>query len=62
MRAYTLSLLAKLSPDGSPIVESEIISWANERLKGKDASIRHFKVYLAAIIIINIPYIMDRYV
>lgn len=43
MRAYTLSLLAKLSPDGSPIVESEIISWANQRLESKGASIRHFK-------------------
>ena len=44
MRAYTLSLLAKLSPDGTPIVESEIISWANERLESKGCSIRHFKV------------------
>ena len=44
MRAYTLSLLAKLSPDGSPIVESEIVSWANERLSDKGVSIRHFKV------------------
>jgi len=43
MRAYTLSLLAKLSPDGSPIVESEIISWANERMADKGCSIRHFK-------------------
>lgn len=43
MRAYTLSLLAKLSPDGSPIVESEIISWTNERLQSKGCSIRHFK-------------------
>ena len=44
MRAYTLSLLAKLSPDGTPIVESEIISWTNERLQSKGCSIRHFKV------------------
>jgi len=43
MRAYTLSLLAKLSPDGTPIVESEIISWTNERLESKGCSIRHFK-------------------
>ena len=44
MRAYTLALLAKLSPDGSPIVESEIVSWANQRLEEKGCSIRHFKV------------------
>jgi len=45
MRAYTLSLLAKLSPDGTPIVESEIVSWANSRLKeaGKGMSIKHFQ-------------------
>jgi len=43
MRAYTLSLLKQLSPDGSPIVESEIIAWANERLASKGVSIRHFK-------------------
>merc|ERR1712080_104877 len=29
MRAYTLSLLSKLNEDGTPIVESDIISWAN---------------------------------
>ena len=44
MRAYTLSLLSKLSPDGSPIVESEIISWANAQLDSKGVSIKHFKV------------------
>ena len=46
MRKYTLSLLAKLSPDGSPIVESEIIHWANQRLQdaGKETSIKHFQV------------------
>ena len=44
MRAYTLSLLAKLNPDGSPIVESEIITWANQRLESKSISIRNFKV------------------
>ena len=35
MRAYTLSLLRKLSPDGSAIVETEIIEWANQRLQGR---------------------------
>ena len=46
MRKYTLSLLAKLSPDGTPIVESEIITWANQRLQdaGKGMSIKHFQV------------------
>jgi len=45
MRKYTLSLLAKLSPDGSPIVESEIIHWANQRLQDadKETSIKHFQ-------------------
>ena len=31
MRAYTLSLLAQLSPDGKPVSENEIITWANNR-------------------------------
>jgi len=45
MRAYTLSLLAQLNPDGTPIVESEIISWANTKLAlgQKDISIKHFQ-------------------
>merc|ERR1711970_451571 len=45
MRAYTLSLLSQLNEDGTPIVESEIISWANTRLQegGKDVSIKHFQ-------------------
>ena len=33
MRAYTLSLLSRLNPGGTPIVESEIITWANNRLE-----------------------------
>ena len=44
MRKYTLTLLAKLSPDGTPIVETEIITWANQRLEGKGVNIRHFGV------------------
>ena len=32
MRAYTLSLLSKLNEDGTPIVESEIIAWANNKV------------------------------
>ena len=46
MRKYTLSLLAKLSPDGTPIVETEILTWANQRLQdaGKPIKIKHFQV------------------
>ena len=44
MEKYTLSLLAKLSPDGSPIGESEIIDWANQRLQDKGISISNFRV------------------
>merc|ERR1711915_650702 len=45
MRAYTLSLLSKLNDDGTPIVESEIIVWANNKLAeaGKNISIRSFQ-------------------
>ena len=43
MRAYTLSLLAQLSPDGKPVGESEIITWANNKLEEKKVSIRHFQ-------------------
>ena len=40
MRAYTLNLLKKLSSDGTPISETEILSWANKKLmNGKQ--IRH---------------------
>ena len=48
MRKYTLSLLSKLSPDGTPIVETEILTWANQRLHaaGKPISIKHFQVSL----------------
>merc|ERR1711962_837614 len=45
MRAYTLSLLSKLNEDGTPSVESEIISWANNKLSegGKSSQIKHFQ-------------------
>ena len=46
MRAYTLALLSRLNPDGTPIVESEILAWANNRLKegGKgDVEIKSFQ-------------------
>lgn len=33
MRAYTLSVLTKLTETGSPINEKEIVSWANDKLK-----------------------------
>jgi hypothetical protein len=34
-----------LNPDGTPIVESEIISWANAKLNSgnKNISIKHFQ-------------------
>lgn len=61
MRAYTLSLLSQLNADGTPIVESEIISWANSRLEasGKGVQIKHFqdpvnKTALPIIHIINV--------
>jgi hypothetical protein len=44
MRKYTLSLLAKLSPDGTPIVETEILAWANQRLQEKGVVVKHFQV------------------
>ena len=46
MRKYTLSLLAKLSPDGTPIVETEILNWANQRFEeaGKNIKVKHFQV------------------
>merc|ERR1719402_1289753 len=45
MKAYTLSLLSQLNSDGTPIVESEIIVWANNKLTeaGKNISIRSFQ-------------------
>ena len=44
MRKYTLSLLSKLSPDGTPIVETEILTWANARLESKGrAPVKHFQ-------------------
>ena len=33
MKAYTLSLLAKLSTDGKPVTEKQIIDWANNKVK-----------------------------
>ena len=46
MKAYTLSLLSRLNPDGTPIVESEILAWANNRLKEEgteDVEIKSFQ-------------------
>lgn len=43
MRAYTLSLLSQLNSDNTPIVESEIITWANGKLEEKNVNIRHFQ-------------------
>ncbi|XP_069191989.1 LOW QUALITY PROTEIN: plastin-3 [Procambarus clarkii] len=45
MRAYTLSILTQLADSGSPIVEAEIITWVNTKLKeaGKSSGIRSFQ-------------------
>ncbi|XP_076044276.1 plastin-2 fimbrin isoform X2 [Oratosquilla oratoria] len=45
MRAYTLSILTQLAESGSPMVESEIITWVNTKLSeaGKASSIRSFQ-------------------
>lgn len=45
MRAYTLSILSQLHESGSPIVEKEIVNWANTKLAsaGKKSSIRNFQ-------------------
>lgn len=45
MRAYTLSILSQLHESGSPIVEKEIVNWANAKLAsaGKKTSIRNFQ-------------------
>jgi len=62
MRAYTLALLSQLNSDGTPIVESEIISWANKRLEdgGKNISIKGFqdKKNKTALPIINLIEVM----
>ena len=46
MKAYTLSILTKLTNTGHPIVEKEIIDWINSRLKqgSKSTSINSFQV------------------
>ena len=49
MRAYTLSLLAKLSTDGKPVTEAQIIQWANKKVflyKGPNISSTKVKVFL----------------
>lgn len=45
MRAYTLSILTQLAESGNPIVEAEIITWVNTKLKEakKNSSIRSFQ-------------------
>jgi len=62
MKAYTLSLLSQLNSDGTPIVESEIINWANRKLEegGKNISIKHFqdKVNKTALPIIHLIDVM----
>lgn len=45
MRAYTLSVLTSLAHSNNPIVEKEIVAWANQKLEaaGKTSSIRNFQ-------------------
>lgn len=45
MRAYTLSVLSQLANTGNPIIEKEIVSWANNKLSaaGKTTSLRNFQ-------------------
>lgn len=45
MRAYTLSILTQLAESGNPIVEAEIITWVNTKLKEakKNSGIRSFQ-------------------
>lgn len=45
MRAYTLTILSKLAQSGNPIVEKEIVQWANNKLSkaGKSSSIKGFQ-------------------
>lgn len=38
MRAYTLSVLTQLAQTGSPIIEKEIVTWVNNKLKSADKS------------------------
>ena len=33
MKAYTLSILTKLADTGHPIVEKEIVAWANDKVR-----------------------------
>ena len=45
MRAYTLSVLTQLADTGHPIIEKEIIEWANNKLNtgGKTSRIKNFQ-------------------
>lgn len=45
MRAYTLSILSRLTNSDSPIIEKEIVQWVNTKLTsaGKKSSIRSFQ-------------------
>lgn len=45
MRAYTLSILTQLANTGSPIVEKEIVTWANAKLTaaGKSTQLKSFQ-------------------
>ena len=46
MKAYTLSILTKLTATGRPITEKEIIHWINNKLEtaGKSTRVKSFQV------------------
>ena len=53
MRSYTLALLSRLnSSSGSPVVESEIVQWTNQRLQAGQSGlvITHFQAGCSALI------------
>lgn len=45
MRAYTLSMLTQLANTGHPIIEKEIVQWANQKLAdaNKQTSLMSFQ-------------------
>lgn len=49
MKAYTLSILTKLADSGHPIVEKEIVAWANQKVVFKHLNenlMGLYKIYL----------------
>jgi len=42
MKAYTLSILTRLAGTGHPIVDKQIIEWANDKVSCFDISVNCF--------------------